>query len=132
MPHHVWVSYLIIGLTINAITVTITVKGQPWRLLIYALSNFLLCHNIRCFQKQPPLFLKVSEIPQENNCAGVSFFFEMMKLYKGICSGWIKVDLHSVNVISHTNDTICWWMFCLNLYLRQMKCSFYVTNLLFY
>ena len=26
-----------------------------------------------CFQKQTPLFLKVSQIPQENTCVGVSF-----------------------------------------------------------
>ena len=26
-----------------------------------------------CFQKQPPLFMKVSQIPQENTCAEVSF-----------------------------------------------------------
>ena len=34
----------------------------------------------------------------------------MMKLYKDICSAWIKVDLHSVNV-SRTNDAIFWQFF---------------------
>ena len=29
------------------------------------ITNILLC-NVMCFQKQPPLFLKVSQIPQEN------------------------------------------------------------------
>ena len=43
-----------------------------------------------CFQKQPPLFLKVSQIPQENTCVGVSFFLKMIKLCKGICSAWIS------------------------------------------
>ena len=38
-------------------------------------KNFGLCINVTCFQKQPPLFrLKVSQIPQENTCVGVSFF----------------------------------------------------------
>ena len=46
MPHHPRVSCVTIGLTINAITVTITVKGQRWRLLIYALRNFLLRNNV--------------------------------------------------------------------------------------
>ena len=27
-----------------------------------------------CFQRQPPLFLKVSQIPQEKTCIGVFFF----------------------------------------------------------
>ena len=48
------------------------VKARHWRWLIYALSNFL-CYNVTCFQKQPPLFLKVSQIPHENTCVGVSF-----------------------------------------------------------
>ena len=34
--------------------------------------NFLL-RNVMWFQKQPPLFVKVSQIPQENTCAEVSF-----------------------------------------------------------
>ena len=36
------------------------------------------------------MFLKVSQIPQENNCVGVSFFLKMMKLYKDIFSAWIS------------------------------------------
>ena len=43
-----------------------------------------------CFQKQPPLFLKVSQIPQENTCVGAPFFLKMIKLCKGICSAWIS------------------------------------------
>ena len=116
-PHHARVSCLIIGLTINAITLT----GWCWRLLIYALCNFLLHNNVMCFQKQPPLFLKVSQNPQENTCVGVSFFIEMMKLYKDICSASIKMDLNSGNV-SCTNDAICWQMFFFNLHFRRMKC----------
>ena len=30
-------------------------------------------------------------------CWSLFFFLEMMKLYKDICSAWIKVDLHSEN-----------------------------------
>ena len=66
------------------------VKGQRWRWLIYALRRFLLHNNVMCFQKQPPLFLKVSQIPQENTCVWVSFFFKIMKLYKDICSARIN------------------------------------------
>ena len=40
----------------------------------YALRNFSLHNNVTSFQKQPPLLLKVSQIPQENICVGVSFF----------------------------------------------------------
>ena len=83
-------------------------------MLIYAQRNFLLCNNVTYFQKQPPLFLKVSQIPQESACVGVSFFLEMMKLYKDICSAWIKVDLHSANV-SRANDAIRWRIFFFNL-----------------
>ena len=89
--HHPRASCLIIGLIINAMAVTITVKGQRWRLLIYALRNFLLRNNVTCFQKQPSLFLKVLQVSKENTCIGV-FFLEMMKLYEDICSAWIKVD----------------------------------------
>ena len=49
------------------------VRGWHWRYLIYALHSFLLHKNVTCFQKQPPPFLKVSHIPQENTCNGVSF-----------------------------------------------------------
>ena len=35
------------------------------------MANLPLCDD---FQKQPPLFLKVSKIPQENTCGEVSFF----------------------------------------------------------
>ena len=45
------------------------VKGRCWRLLIYALHNFLLRNNM--FSKRPPLFLKVSQIPQKNTCVGI-------------------------------------------------------------
>ena len=31
--------------------------------------------NAMCFQKQPLLFLKVSQIPQESNCVGEFLFF---------------------------------------------------------
>ena len=52
------------------------------------------------------------------------FFLEMMKLYKDICSAWIKVDLHSVNV-SHVNDAIHWQIYIFfNLHLRRRKSSF--------
>ena len=51
MPHHAWVSCLIIRLTINAITLTITVKGWCWRLLIYAIRNFLLHNNVTMFSE---------------------------------------------------------------------------------
>ena len=128
-PHHARVSCLIIGLTINAITLTITVKGRCWRLLIYALCNFLL-HNVTCFQKRPPLFLKVSQNPQENTCVRVSFFIEMMKLYKDICSAWIKMDLNSGNV-SCTNDAICWQMFFFSIYILGEWNVVHLTNLLF-
>ena len=37
------------------------------------------------FQKQPPLFLKVSQIAEKNPYVGVCFF--SLKLYKEICSG---------------------------------------------
>ena len=42
-------------------------------------------------------------------CWSLFFSLEMMKLYKDICSAWIKVDLHSENV-SCANDAICWRM----------------------
>ena len=62
------------------------VKGRRWRWLIYALRNFLLRNNVTCYQKQPPLPLKVSQIPQENTCVGVFFFLKMTKLFKDISS----------------------------------------------
>ena len=78
------------------------VKGQHWRWLIYALAlrNFLLHNNVTCFQKQPLLFLKVSQIPQENTCVGVSFFFKMTKLYKDISSAWIIRTSAEIDVIN--------------------------------
>ena len=129
-PNHAQISCLIIGLTTNTITVTITVKGQHWRLLIYVLHNFLLYNNATYFQRQPPLFLKVSQIPQEKTCVGVFFFLGMMKLNKDICSVWIKVHLHPVNM-SRANNEIHWQMFFFfNQHLRRMKCPVYLTNLL--
>ena len=76
-------------------------RGQHWRWLIYALAlrNFLL-HNVTCFQKQPLLFLKVSQIPQENTCVGVSFSFKMTKLYKDISSAWIICTSAEIDVIN--------------------------------
>ena len=66
------------------------VKGQHWRLLIYILHNFLLYNNIWCVFRSNHQFLKVSQIPKENICVGVYFFFKMMKLYKDICSALIS------------------------------------------
>ena len=71
------------------------VKGLHWRLLIYALRNPLLCNNVTCFQKQPSLFLKVSQIPQENICVGVSYrpaglFHVCFSLYLIIHVNYVK------------------------------------------
>ena len=43
---------------------------------------FYYVYYVTCFQKQPPLFLKVLQIPQEHTCVGVSFFLEMMTLHE--------------------------------------------------
>ena len=94
-------------------------------------KNFWLCINVTCFQKQPPLFrLKVSQIPQENTCVGVSFFpwnDEIIKRYlfcmsKGRCP--------------FSECELCKWrnllgIFFFNLHLRPTKCSVYLENLLF-
>ena len=47
---------------------------QPWQLLRW--QSWMLSwvqRTVMCFQMQPPLFLKVSQIPHENTWAGVSF-----------------------------------------------------------
>ena len=49
-------------------------------------------------------------------CWSLFFSLEMMKLYKDICSAWIKVDLHSVNV-SHANDAIHWQIYIFSIYI---------------
>ena len=88
MQHYVQVSYLIIGLTINAISVTITVKGWHWRWLIYALHNFLLHNNmLRVFRSNHHCSWKFhGKTPVLESL----FFLKMMKLYKDICSAWIN------------------------------------------
>ena len=71
------------------------VKGLHWRWLIYALRNPLLHNNVTCFQKQPSLFLKVSQIPRENICVGVScrsagLFHVCFSLYLIIHVNYVK------------------------------------------
>ena len=46
--------------------------------------GFFIMQYVPCFQKQPPLFSNISQIPQQNNCAGVFFLLKMIKLYKDI------------------------------------------------
>ena len=60
-PHYARVLCLIIRLTINEITVTLTVTRQHWRLLIYALDTFLLHNrvqiNVSWFRKYNPFLI---------------------------------------------------------------------------
>ena len=130
-PHHAQISCLIIRLTTNTITATITVQGERWRLLIYVLHNFLLCNNVVFSETTTTVLESFTNSTGRNMCWSL-FSLGMMKLNKDICSVWIKVDLHSVNM-SRANNEIRWqiFIFFFNLNLRQMKCSAYLTNLLF-
>ena len=74
-----------------------------------------------CFQKQPPLFLKVSQNPLEKTCVGVSFFIEMMKLYKDICSAFNKDESQFGKCELHKWHNLL-ASFFFNLHFRQMKC----------
>ena len=92
------------------------------------ITNFLLC-NVTCFQKQPPLFLKVSQIPQENTCAGVCFSLKWWNCIKTFVlheQKWIFIQQMWVG--QWRNNAIHWWIFFFNLHLRQMQCSVYLTN----
>ena len=51
-----------------------------------------------------------------------------LKLYKDICSAWIKLDLYSLRKWCNLQVN---FFFFFNLYLRRTKCSVYLTNLLF-
>ena len=53
------------------------------------IRNFLLHNNVTCFQKQPPLFLKVSQVPQENTYDG-GLFHVCFSLYPIIHVNYIK------------------------------------------
>ena len=56
-----------------------------------------------------------------------SLFFLETKLYEDICSAWIKVDLHSVNV-SHANDGIHWQIYFFSIYIRGEGNVLFVTT----
>ena len=43
-------------------------KRLTLKMANYAINNFLLPNSVTSFQKQPPLFFKVSQISQENTC----------------------------------------------------------------
>ena len=64
-------------------------------------------------------------------CWSLFFFLEMMKLYKDICSAWIKVDLHSENV-SCANDAICWQMFFFQSTFEANKIFFLLNKLVIF
>ena len=111
MPHHAQISCLIIiGLTINAITVTITVKGWHWRLLIYVLHIFYYIIMLHVFRSNHHCSWKFHKFHRKKTALESLFFSEIMKLYKEICSAWMKVDLHSANV-SRANDATHWQFF---------------------
>ena len=98
---HVQVSYLIIGLTINAISVTITVKGWHWRWLIYALHNFLLHNNmLRVFRSNHHCSWKFRKFHRKTPVLESLFFLKMMKLYKDICSAWINQKVEKKTFVS--------------------------------
>ena len=40
---------------------------------LWPMQFVITCNNVTCFQKQPPLFLEVAQILEENNCVGVPF-----------------------------------------------------------
>ena len=87
MPHHAWVLFLIIRLTTNAITVTITGKGWHWRWLIYALHKSLLLNNmLHVFWSNHHCSWKFHKFHRKTPVLESHFFLKMMKLYKGICS----------------------------------------------
>ena len=108
-PNHAQISCLIIALTTNTITVTITVKGQHWRLLIYVLHNFLLYNNVVFSETTTTVLESFTNSTGRNMCWSL-FSLGMMKLNKDICSVWIKVHLHPVNM-SRANNEIRWQMF---------------------
>ena len=66
MSHHHWVNNKCNNSNNNSKRMTLKIANL-------CPTYFLLHNNVTCFQKQPPLFLKVSQIPHENNCVGVSF-----------------------------------------------------------
>ena len=67
MSHHHWVNNKCNNSNNNSKRMTLKIANL-------CPTYFLWHNNVTCFQKQPPLFLKVSQIPQEKNCVGVSFF----------------------------------------------------------
>ena len=129
--HHDWVSCIIIELTINAMTVTITIKGQHWRLLIYALHNFSLRNNVTCFQKQPPLFLKLTNSTGEHLCWNLLFFAWNDEIIWRNLSFMNKGGSPFSEFESHKwHNSLANISFFI-LHLRRTKCSVYSTNLLF-
>ena len=83
-------------------------------LLIYALLNFYCVIMLRIFRSNHHCSWKFHKFDRKTPVLESCFFLEMMKLYKDICSAWIKVDLHSANV-SRANDAIRWRIFFFNL-----------------
>ena len=84
-----------------------------------------------CFQKQPPLFLKVSQNPLEKTCVGVSFFIEMMKLYKDICSALNKDESQFSKCELRKWCNLLANVFFFNLHFRQTKCCLFNKFVIF-
>ena len=94
-PHYARVLCLIIRLTINEITVTLTVTRRHWRLLIYALHTFLLRNrvqiNVSWFRKYNPFLIfhdAVSPNQPENQDTKTYYKIEK-RVFSLINAGWI-------------------------------------------
>ena len=81
---------------------------MPYVIFHYVLMLRLFRSNHYCSWKYPKFHRKTPVLES-------LFSLEMMKLYKDICSAWIKVNLHSANV-SHMNDAIHWQLFFFSIY----------------
>ena len=67
------------------------VKGWHWRWLIFALRNFLLCSTMfRVFRSNHHCSWKFHKFHRKTPVLESLFFLKMMKLYKGICSAWMR------------------------------------------
>ena len=85
------------------------VKWRHWKWIIYTLCNFLLRNDVTCFQKKPPLFLEVKQIPQENAYFGVFFKKNCRSLDLLHACFSLYLIIHVINLIF--NDIICTYIY---------------------
>ena len=66
----------------------ITVKGQHWIWLIYALHNFVLCNNLHVLKSNHHCYWKFHKFHRKTPVVESLFSLKMLKLYKEIFTAW--------------------------------------------